>query len=237
MSKRRPRKSGSEARSSPRATPSLRRENAHFDGSRLYRQTREISEQVLAFFSEAERPFSKHIVAVNGGDRIVLATRIECEELTKRVDAYAAASASALDPHLFVPALTETASRYYYPGRSMPNESGPKELAPWLGTALKRCLAHLWPSLHRSPGTSRSIGRLIDAVGAAALADLLHQACMIFVMADGEIEVGPDGLTLAGDCVDAGKALFACFADRGRIFRTARACRQSSARRSITAHV
>ncbi len=195
----------------------LKRDNAIFEGSRLYRQAQEGSHLILNQIYSEKYPFGDaiKIISKNNSGFSVSSVK-DCKDNIRTIRAYTKEVSANISPYIAVPILFQTITDYYY------NRDSLKKPA-WLGTALKIALAFVWKNVHaRQSSDSKAITPIIDLIKATALLEQVEHAEMILeVFGEGVIDFTGDGFYSSDEqIIFAISELIETFRLRGKVFRT-----------------
>jgi hypothetical protein len=195
----------------------LRRGQAVFGHSRLYRQAEEGSRELFAAFSREEFPLRKALRAVAPDGVIDIRSQEDATSWLGLVRQFASRVCEPISPYRALPILAEAITEFYY-GRA-------NKQPAWAGTALKLAMALIAGHVYeRQPFRSQSLDQLVNAVSAATLLDQVQIACSAYGVfaAEGDFfRLTADGFNRSEHLDFIHRQYRASFLDRGQVLRTA----------------
>jgi len=169
---------------------SFDRQNAHFNDSRLYRQSAELSTGLLASNLNNDPLRELCHIALHGVSGLTINEPRQFERTIRNLHAHLVRLARGSSAYQFIPAIHEAVGEFY-----RTDEAGDLQ---WVGGALKLAAGSLWTEMmaSRSVG-ARSEQALTDLVVAAGALDqaLIAKVYLYLTMGEGRLTLDHNGLS------------------------------------------
>jgi hypothetical protein len=195
---------------------SFKRENALFQGSRLYRQATEGSDFLKQELLDDRHPFQSVVERLSGnGEALAISELADCKKAIATLRPLIDQASKAASPYIAIPVLIQAITEYYSEGLA--------SKAAWLGTALKVALASVWSNVHEGDvAQNRSLAALPHIVRmAGALEQLEITQAVLENYGEGQVELRGDGPYPLDDKTYRGFIdLRETYKLRGKVFRT-----------------